>query len=64
MRDIQPGQGVSIRAPAWGATGALFVLSPSIWCFNPRPRVGGDEGQYKRNIEGARFNPRPRVGGD
>ncbi len=33
---------VSIHAPAWGATGYVFVM-PTVLCFNPRARVGRDQ---------------------
>ena len=36
------GKRVSIRAPAGGATGSPIVLDGSMYCFNPRPRRGGD----------------------
>ena len=32
--------------------------------FNPRPRVGGDQGELQAHHGMTRFNPRPRVGGD
>ena len=34
---------VSIHAPAWGATWTSRPAGSWPWCFNPRPRVGGDE---------------------
>ena len=33
-------------------------------CFNPRPRVGGDNQRIYSQVTGTGFNPRPRVGGD
>ena len=33
-------------------------------CFNPRPRVGGDETERIGQLRSWSFNPRPRVGGD
>mgnify|MGYP001575145772 CR=1 FL=1 len=33
---------VSIHAPAWGATSLSLFHYTGIYCFNPRPRVGGD----------------------
>jgi len=34
---------VSIRAPAWGATTLRSMRKSARRCFNPRPRVGGDQ---------------------
>ncbi len=34
---------VSIRAPAWGATGPSTACQSRLLRFNPRPRVGGDK---------------------
>ena len=31
--------------------------------FNPRPRMGGDQGD-EHDKDGNCFNPRPRMGGD
>ena len=58
-----PGQSVSIRAPARGATSWLATsLMPS---FNPRPRTGGDSlDSCSSSTASTRFNPRPRTGGD
>ena len=56
--------GVSIHAPAWGATcmgAAGFVAQPS---FNPRPRMGGDRALLLDTCQRDCFNPRPRMGGD
>ena len=36
----------------------------AVWCFNPRPRAGGDRSRPRRDRAGPRFNPRPRAGGD
>ena len=33
-------------------------------CFNPRPRMGGDELLCHRAVTIISFNPRPRMGGD
>ncbi len=56
--------GVSIHAPAWGATASSCHMFLSLRCFNPRPRMGGDCGQGGRCGLGRCFNPRPRMGGD
>ncbi len=37
------GAGVSIRAPARGATPYFPYFPYSPWCFDPRPRTGGDD---------------------
>ena len=34
---------VSIHAPVKGATGLFSVISHSLFCFNLRPREGGDQ---------------------
>ena len=39
---LEHGQGVSIHAPAWGATPRLWTTMGSCTCFNPRTRVGCD----------------------
>src|SRR5690606_35673289 len=36
------GRGVSIHAPAWGATMRSGPRPVRVASFNPRPRVGGD----------------------
>ena len=38
----RPIQLVSIHAPAWGATIKSGIYDPGCFCFNPRPRMGGD----------------------
>jgi hypothetical protein len=35
-------ESVSIHAPAWGATAYTHARSNRAFCFNPRPRMGGD----------------------
>ena len=56
--------GVSIRAPAWGATTAQWSWSAPCTRFNPRPRMGGDADFYIQLSDLRGFNPRPRMGGD
>jgi len=56
--------GVSIHAPAKGATALDGFLSPGIQCFNPRPREGGDTINSPLSYAVFSFNPRPREGGD
>jgi len=55
---------VSIHAPAWGATLAQSFPNSEICSFNPRPRMGGDDGKGLLWQTGSSFNPRPRMGGD
>ena len=61
-------RGVSIRAPARGATFLSSVRSDTEGgCFNPRPRTGGDLPDLPTiawDGPGWCFNPRPRTGGD
>ena len=40
------GKMVSIHAPAWGATQYLCQNTLFIYCFNPRARMGRDDGGY------------------
>ena len=65
MRNDYPDKGmwVSIHAPVWGATGASR-LGCRLLRFNPRPRMGGDDGGNILPYLKAGFNPRPRMGGD
>ncbi len=35
-----------------------------LYCFNPRPRMGGDKEGGGDHMNGISFNPRPRMGGD
>ncbi len=55
---------VSIHAPVWGATVAGAAIFFKVKCFNPRPRVGGDDIISTTASSPTGFNPRPRVGGD
>ena len=56
--------GVSIHAPAWGAT--ISPASSTCWpdSFNPRTRVGCDHVRKGRFVRNDGFNPRTRVGCD
>ena len=56
--------GVSIHAPAWGATQARNHSSTSISSFNPRSRVGSDSAIFSISTDMNCFNPRSRVGSD
>ena len=40
---LPQGVFVSIRAPAWGATGGGKIPQHPTACFNPRARVGRDD---------------------
>jgi len=64
LRRSPPPHGVSIHAPAWGATiwRCRPLLRPSR--FNPRARVGRDRPGGDRLCWATRFNPRARVGRD
>ena len=55
---------VSIHAPAWGATPTAPGRQPPSGCFNPRPRMGGDQANSTDSGGMTCFNPRPRMGGD
>ena len=55
---------VSIHAPARGATLCPVWRLPGPFCFNPRPREGGDKGYLIGQEFMYCFNPRPREGGD
>ena len=55
---------VSIHAPAWGATCSLTLSILSMFCFNPRSRVGSDLMRKRKRPCSKRFNPRSRVGSD
>ena len=54
---------VSIRAPAWGATRGLQMVSDVVR-FNSRSRVGSDHRVRRHRGQGRRFNSRSRVGSD
>ena len=40
------------------------ALTLPLFCFNPRPRGGGDMIEIHSVTQTNRFNPRPRGGGD
>ena len=62
---VRQGQAnVSIRAPVMGATGSCGTIGRISFCFNPRPRDGGDDMLAREAGKRYRFNPRPRDGGD
>ena len=63
-RVIPAGGGVSIHAPAWGATGLPFRSGRCPRRFNPRARVGRDLVSPSTKSTGRGFNPRARVGRD
>ena len=56
--------GVSIRAPAWGATGRCLSPSRSLLSFNSRSRVGSDLLYLAVIVLDICFNSRSRVGSD
>ena len=63
--ELMPSLGVSIHAPAWGATGRGGRPAFDLSRFNPRTRVGCDVGHAGRTSHARRsFNPRTRVGCD
>ena len=55
---------VSIHAPAWGATLRPSNTALSVFCFNPRARVGRDGAGAGGGSTFKGFNPRARVGRD
>ena len=57
-------EGVSIHAPAWGATFSILEIFWNTASFNPRARVGRD--MHERTLTNCVvcFNPRARVGRD
>ena len=55
---------ISIHAPAWGATPALFISSPMTGDFNPRSRMGSDGISSGWSAPSLNFNPRSRMGSD
>ena len=57
-------QGVSIHAPARGATRDSRTKSGRRWCFNPRAREGRGAAQSLPHLQARRFNPRAREGRD
>ena len=60
-----PAFGVSIHAPAWGATSGRSGSRTPRCGFNPRARMGRDIGRYMMQyfLETS-FNPRARMGRD
>ena len=57
-------KGISIHAPAWGATPSGGATRPPSAYFNPRARVGRDRRRRASRKAGCDFNPRARVGRD
>ena len=56
--------GISIRAPARGATGKRCVIPGALIYFNPRSREGSDKGGAFPGSRTQNFNPRSREGSD
>ena len=56
--------GISIHAPAWGATSRNQSNPVGLPDFNPRSRVGSDGLVWGGNGAENNFNPRSRVGSD
>ena len=56
--------GVSIHAPAWGATTESTRILARAVSFNPRARVGRDGARRAVAVRPGCFNPRARVGRD
>ena len=56
--------GVSIHAPARGATVGSGSGVYSVICFNPRARAGRDKIDDSIRTKTHRFNPRARAGRD
>ena len=63
-RRIEARRGVSIHAPARGATPMTYLPSGSIVSFNPRARTGRDLATATSMARVCRFNPRARTGRD
>ncbi len=57
------GRGVSIHAPARGATRGLHLAESTVLCFNPRPRAGGDTTTSAKCPSRASFQSTPPRGG-
>ena len=57
-------KGISIRAPARGATCALWCGCLSFYNFNPRSREGSDPKTMRSTTWHWDFNPRSREGSD
>ncbi len=64
LEGVPAPTGVSIHAPARGATCHPNHTLYRIISFNPRPRAGGDGGILPQPADVQGFNPRPRAGGD
>ena len=58
------GTGISIHAPAKGATCGPRKWSAMRWYFNPRSREGSDESSHHPLHNICNFNPRSREGSD
>ena len=56
--------GISIHAPAKGATGSIDTALTTGSNFNPRSREGSDKILAKSHHRGTYFNPRSREGSD
>ena len=59
-----PQTGVSIHAPAWGATSRPAVLWCGLWFQSTHPRGVRHPAPVLSGLSHARFNPRTRVGCD
>ena len=53
-----------IRAPAWGATRAVWIIGCDLYVSIRAPAWGATPPPCSSLQSGPRFNPRPRVGGD
>ena len=63
-RPDDPAVGISIHAPAWGATSEKYGLTVYLCDFNPRTRMGCDSSDFGILAIGRYFNPRTRMGCD
>ena len=63
-RSGQVPRGISIHAPAWGATIHRDDRRITASNFNPRARVGRDKSRATPTSTCGNFNPRARVGRD
>ena len=50
--------------PPHGGRRKQLINQPVLFCFNPRPRMGGDSLCFHLGLDTLSFNPRPRMGGD
>ncbi len=57
-------QGFQSTPPRGGRPGEIVDSVPCSFCFNPRPRAGGDSNSAGVRSISRCFNPRPRAGGD